>query len=157
MLFLWCEVLLHDRNSMRWRVSHHRREFCSIDILSVRFVIRTADRIRLLFFSLSLRFFLSIARFYHRCESYLLSWGECLLCYPAHQNLLCYSPSFSWPIPGIRKSEERKKNAIAMARRRLPLHTVHLLLWGLTCVCCSPDHHPSRSSVVGYATATHTQ
>ena len=47
--------------------------------------------------------------------------------------------------------------AIAMARRRLPLRTVRLLMWGLPSIRRSPGHHPSRSSVVGYATATFEQ
>ena len=43
--------------------------------------------------------------------------------------------------------------AISVPWRRLPLSTVRLLLWGIRSVRRSPDHHPSRSSFVRYATA----
>ena len=43
--------------------------------------------------------------------------------------------------------------AISVPWRRLLPRTVRLLLWGISSVRCSPDHHPSRSSFVRYATA----
>ena len=43
--------------------------------------------------------------------------------------------------------------AISVPWRRLTLRPVSLLLWGISSVRRSPDHHPSRSLFARYATA----